>query len=276
MKRITLLQLAALLAMGLAAVAARGEEPSDRSAIEQLFQQGQSAFDAGLAARASDTAAARDSFEKAAAHWQAIVDEHAIHNGRLLYNIGNAHLLAGRVGPAILSYRKAQRYIAGDPHLVSNLQQARRRVMTYIEPEATTRVADALLFWHHGWSGRTRLSLLTALSGFAWLWGLARLSSRGAAWPRWPALAAGALAFVLAGSLAVEHVASGDHLEGVVMRDVAGRKGPSEVGYEPSFTEPLAEGVEFAVSEDRGDWMLVRLADERETWLPRTAVGLVE
>lgn len=255
---------------------ARQDQPSPAPIdVRALFDEGQAAFDEGLAKREHDSAAAAKAFERAASIWQSIIDEHDIHNGALLYNIGNAHLLAGQLGPAILAYRKAELYLGGEHHLVSNLQQARRKVMTRIEAQPSAMLERTLLFWHDDWSTRTRLMLLTVLSGVAWLWGLARLNARFAAWPRWPGWASGAIALALAGSLMVEQMNAGEHIDGVVMQDVVGRKGPSEAGYEPSFTEPLAEGVEFTVAEDRQDWLLARLADGRETWLRRDAVGLV-
>ncbi|MCC6907432.1 MAG: hypothetical protein IT430_05780 [Phycisphaerales bacterium] len=272
----TLMTVLAMLLLTLPAAARQqeqaGQAPADAAA---LFAEAQAAFDKGLDERAKDSPDATASFERAASTWQRIIDEHGIHNGRLLYNIGNAHLLSGEVGSAILAYRRAEQYIAGDRHLVSNLQQARRRVRTHIEPRAASRVREDLLFWHDQWSTRARLLLLVIFSGVMWLWALARLSRSRRAWPRWPAWAAGVVAAALVISLTVEHLGIDREPQGVVMRDVTGRLGPSEIGYQPSFTDPLAEGVEFSVIEDRRDWLLARLVDGRETWLPRQAVTLV-
>lgn len=254
--------------------ASRAAAQAGGTAAESLFAQGQQAFDEALAKHAGDPVAAADSFRAAASIWQSLADDHGIHNGRLLYNIGNAHLLAGDVGPAILAYRRAERYIAGDRHLAANLDLARRRVRTSIETSGAARARGMLLFWHESWSQRTRMMLMTILWGAGWLWTLARLNGRLSAAPRWPGWAALALALVFSASLAAD-LAAGPDRGGVVMRETIGRKGPSDIGYEPSFTEPLAEGVEFAVVEDRGPWLLVRLRDGRETWLPRSSVELV-
>lgn len=276
MRRTVLLLIVMVGVAGAFMPMARGDAPAGASEVETLFSQGQAAFEDGLAKREEDPAAAREAFERAASTWRGIIDAHDVHNGRLLYNIGNAQLLAGQLGPAILAYRQAEQYIAGDRHLVENLHQARTRVLTHIEPQPTTRLRQMLLFWHDDLSTRTRLLLFTLCFGAAWLWGLARLAPQWAQWPRWPAFAAGLAAVALAASLAVEQATAGEHLPGVVMHEVVGRKGPSDQGYEPSFTEPLAEGVEFTVAEDRRDWLLTHLADGRETWLPREAVALVE
>ncbi len=273
----TLIPALAVLLLALPALARQNEanETSAPADAAALFAEAQTAFDRGLDERAKDSPRAAASFEHAASTWQRIIDEQGIHNGRLLYNIGNAHLLAGELGPAILSYRRAEQYIGGDRHLVSNLQQARRRVTTHIEPKASSRVREDLLFWHDDWSTRTRLLLLVVFSGIMWLWALARLGRSRRAWPRWPVWTAGVVAVALVVSLTVEQLGIDRQPQGVVMRDVTGRLGPSEIGYEPSFTEPLAEGVEFSVIEDRRDWLLARLVDGRETWLPRQAVTLV-
>lgn len=265
---------AILLALLCLAPAAPAQQDEAR-ALESLFEQGQRAFDEGLSQRAEAPGAAAESFRQAAAAWRQLIDGHGVRNGRLLYNIGNAHLLAGEVGPAIAAYRRAEQYIAGDRHLVANLEQARRRVRTAVELPASQRARGLLLFWHDDWSQRTRLTLLTILWGAGWTWALARLTSRLAMLPRWPGWSAAALALVLAGSLAVEELAP-EAPAGVVLHETIGRKGPSEIGYEPSFTEPLAEGVEFAALEDRGAWLLARLRDGRETWLPRGSVDLIE
>ena len=78
------------------------------------------------------------------------------------------------------------------------------------------------------------------------------------------------------GSLLVAEVGSRRANEGVIVAaQVVGRKGPDPVGYAPSFRAPLHAGVEFAIVEERPGWYLVRLRDDRETWLPAAAVERV-
>ena len=64
-----------------------------------------------------------------------------------------------------------------------------------------------------------------------------------------------------------------DHLvHGVIVHDeVIARKG-NAASYQPAFTEPLAEGTEFRLVEDRGDWYLIRLAGGQEGWVEKEAV----
>ena len=56
--------------------------------------------------------------------------------------------------------------------------------------------------------------------------------------------------------------------EGVVVAgSVYGRKGPA-YRYQQAFLEPLHDGLEFRILDQRDDWLLVTLADDRRCWIP--------
>ena len=48
--------------------------------------------------------------------------------------------------------------------------------------------------------------------------------------------------------------------------EAAARKGNSE-SYAPSFQEPLKEGTEFVVLEERGDWVHMSLSGDLSGWI---------
>ena len=50
-------------------------------------------------------------------------------------------------------------------------------------------------------------------------------------------------------------------------KEVVARKGNSDT-YQPAFTQPLTEGTEFELVEQRGSWMLIRLASGEDAWVP--------
>jgi hypothetical protein len=55
--------------------------------------------------------------------------------------------------------------------------------------------------------------------------------------------------------------------EGVLVRnEVVVRKGNGE-GYEPQYSQPLHEGVEFTVIEQRGGWLEIELPDGGRGWV---------
>jgi len=51
------------------------------------------------------------------------------------------------------------------------------------------------------------------------------------------------------------------------------RKGNGE-GYAPQFEQPLHEGVEFTILEQRGGWMHIELTDGNSGWVRQREVEL--
>lgn len=269
--------------------AAQTRDSIDRTGAEQLLAHANEVFNQAIETRKTDPTDARAEFLESIDVWNRLVDETGIVNGRLYYNIGNAYLLAGDVGHAIANYRRAQRYERGDANLAANLDYARRQVATRIELEVEARIRHTLFFWHYDWSPQARFRVFLILFACAWCWALVHLW-----WPRiiggggsgtadrhrpilWPAFVIGCVSLTLFGSLAVEEVTlrSQSGQEAVVIRSTEGRKGPSEIGYEASFSEALAPGVEVSIEATRGDWVLVKLRDARATWLQREDVEVI-
>ena len=58
----------------------------------------------------------------------------------------------------------------------------------------------------------------------------------------------------------------------VVVAEATARKG-NATSYESAFTAPLAEGTEFVVLEQRGDWFRVQISGSQEGWLATVDVA---
>jgi tetratricopeptide (TPR) repeat protein len=84
-------------------------------------------------------------YSEAAGIFESLTRE-GIRNPELYYNIANAHLKDGRLGPAILWYERALRLDPGDPDLRFNLDYAR----SLLEDEPAdigSPVLQVLFFW---------------------------------------------------------------------------------------------------------------------------------
>jgi hypothetical protein len=238
-----------------------------------ILAEAQEAYDRGVAALRTRPETAREAFETATARFSQLVDDGLV-NGRLHYNLANAHLQAGNVGRAILYYRAAEALIPGDPKLRHNLQHARSLVRSRIAPSGGRALASAFLGWHTGTSLHARLNVFLA----AWLafWvvlGVHLFTPR--PWWRW--LAAGAVVIWLASgaSVAADVMPGADRLEGVVLvDDVVVRKGNGE-GFDPQFEEALHQGVEFRVLEQRPPWLHIELANDKTGWIRTDQAGLI-
>jgi hypothetical protein len=245
-----------------------------RAEIDELFSQGEQSFRQANEASASDAAAARELYQRAALRWERIAREGDVHNGRLYYNIGNAYFRLNDLGRAILNYRRAGQFIANDANLQQNLQYARERRQDKFEEPQQKRVLRTLFFWHYDISTQSRARLFAVLFCVVWLSAAVRLffARRSI---HWIIGISGTGAALLLGSLLIESAKRAGNQPGVVIEaEVVARKGDSET-YEPSFTEPLHAGTEFVLREQRGDWMQVELPDARSCWLPTKSSELV-
>ncbi len=243
----------------------------------RLFAEANQRFDEAVALLDQDPERARALLEGAAARYERI-REAGIENGKALYNQGNALLLMGELGPAILAYKRAERLDPRDENLQRNLATARARVQSRIEEGSARAWLDAALFWRTETSTASQWRVFLTLWVGVWaalaLWRIGVLRGRAAAW------IAGAL-FLSTGAvgagLGLTWWERSTRPAGVIFaEEVVGRTGPGEAGYEPSFTSALSEGVEFRALERRGGWLHVELPDGARTWIPAGAAGFVD
>lgn len=264
------LMAAMLIAVGLPVAA----EQLGKADLERLLSESTEAFEAGNRLFATDEGAAQAEYEKATLRLERIIRDGQVENGKLYYNLGNIWYQRGNIGRSILNYLRAERYIPNNVNLQQNLAFVRQQRKDAFEPTEARKIAKTIFFWHYDLASGTRLRIFATC--FLVFWGLA------AARLYWrhdlltAAIAGtGLLALLFFVSLTVEANYHRNHPRGVIVApEVVARKGDG-VTYQPSFAEPLHAGTEFTVEEDRGDWLLVALPDERTCWLPRADVGLV-
>ncbi len=223
------------------------------------------AFDRGSASLKSAPDEALSAFQEARDKFQGVVAA-GIENGQLYYNLGNTHVRLGEIGKAIADYRRAQRLIPNDERLKANLQFARSLRRDQIDASGKRAFLQTVFFWHYSLPLRTRAT--AAMAGYAVFWLLVGV------WLLWrpervghAGLVCGVLWLALATSVAIGLPAQSRPTGGVlVANDVVVRMGNGP-GYDPQFKEPLHEGVEFEIVEQRGGWLRIELADGNQGWV---------
>lgn len=248
---------------------------SGASPIE-LLAEAEAKFDRAVQRLKTEKTLTPALFREAAMTYDAILDRGVV-NARLLLNAGNAWLLAGDTGRAVLAYRRAERLKPVDATVQKSLAHARSQVGLALAPSAGYRLSSALMAWR-GWIPRSWV-LGLALGAYGLLWVMAasrftpwkRCSRPGVAWSLGAVAALGTL------MLWADRRASTGDRDGVIVAPAGAdaRNGPSDGVYDSSFDQPLAPGVEVKIIEERLGWVRVVLIDGRETWVGARAIEKV-
>ena len=226
--------------------------PADVARFERTFAD---------AARAYD----ENRLPEAIAGWESLVaDGQAL--PEVLFNLGNAYYRNGNIGPAIRTYRRAQRLAPRDPDIRANLGFAAQAAG--IPLPARPPVAALLLeASRQEWLVFASVAYgLLALALAAWIvWPRFRFATR-------PAAAVGAALLLAALAGLWVHRDLRRTPEAVVM--LPGQKVLSSPLATATPLLALPEGAIVRQLENRGNWIEVR-ADAVRGWLPAEAVAPV-
>ena len=257
-----------LLCQGSSAGAALSKEQA-----YSLFSQANESFRQANSI-ADDPDKARRLYEKAILNYEKIIGDGRIRNPKLYYNLGNAYLLNGDIGTAILNYRRAELLDKTDTNVQKNLAFARSRRVDKVAVKTEKRILQTLFFWHYDFSIKTKFAITCICFAIACI-SLTAITWYGKVAP-WVAAAAicGVLTTCLLASVVLETRARARKVYGVITTEkVVARQGDGR-NYPESFKDPLHAGTEFDVLERRSGWLHIRLADNSDAWIPDNAAGL--
>jgi tetratricopeptide (TPR) repeat protein len=188
----------------------------------------------------------------------------------LEFNLGNAHLKAEEIGPAVLHYRRALKINPTYESALTNINYARSLTQD-LKPEERSESRLA-------WIGELRLGpsvaaalLFFAFTGFVAVAGLRLRIWRERAWTAVFQAVLGAIVLLLGGALLFEWSVLEGRDEGVVMvSEVDVRAGPGDT-YTVSFR--LHEGTEVEILRHSSGWQEVKVSDRLQGWVPEDIVS---
>ncbi len=261
-----------LLCLVLAGLAS-AEDKLSKQQIESLLLSANDSFRRANAA--SDSDASAELYQKAILSYEKIINEGQIHNAKLYYNLANAYFLNDRLGKAILNYRRAEQLDSGDANIQKNLVFARSKRTDSFELQTKTRVLQTLFFWHYDFSLKTRF-VLTCVFFAAVCLIVTLMVWRG---KNTAALSAAVILAVLClcmlASALITEIARSKTAYGVIIAsDVVARQGDG-LNYPPSFKQPLHEGTEFNLLEQRPGWLHIKLPDGSDAWIPKSSAEII-
>lgn len=214
-------------------------------------------------------------YEKAILGFERIIDEGQVQNAKLYYNLANAYFLHGQLGKAILNYRRAAKMNGSDENIKKNLAFARGQRIDKVAVKTEKRVLQTLFFWHYDLSIRTKFLLMCIFFGIvcisitATIW-LGRIG------PFTAGMAiCGILTICFLASVIVESRSQTSTICGVITaKEVIARQGDGQ-NYPASFKEPLHEGTEFDLLENRTGWFHIKLSDDSDGWIADDSAELI-
>ncbi len=185
------------------------------------------------------------------------------HPGAAWYNAGNAWFEAGFIGRAIVAYRNAANYMPFDSKLSDNLAAARAMTLNDVPMEQS--------WWQQLPLGWVKV-VLVLVSLIFWACLLLHIRYRHRYWLG--ATVVLGLGLLVVSGLLLQKQLTAEQAGAVVVDAVYGKKGPG-YAFANAFNEPLHDGLEFILVEQRGDWGFIELPDTRQCWLPISQMQLI-
>ncbi len=207
-------------------------------------------------------------FEQAAELYESL-RARGIMNGDIFYNLGNAYVKSGKIGKALVNYRKAELFLPRNEDLQANLQYIRKLTIDKIEGREPYDYLKNFCFWY---SRMSINELVTTFLIFYWgMWSIAlvQLFKKMDYLPLVLYILI-ALATLFGLSAAIKTYMLYNKPHGVVTaREITVRSGGSS---NDAALFVLHEGTEFEwLGEDDG-WVKIRLRDGKRGWVQRQTV----
>lgn len=210
----------------------------------------------------------RSQYKEAANIYQELID-HGNKNGYLYFNLGNAYLRLGKLGPSVLSYIRAKRFLPRDESLDANLRHAILKTKDQLEPPAT-RGLGSFFFWVNNFTQAEQLVFLAIINLIFWLALGAWFARRTEFWNLTRKTLMSIL-FISVLSAGVKIVQESEFTTGVILAktiDVKSARGADNV-----ILFQLHEGSVVSIIDNEGDWYRIELNDGKKGWAQINHIG---
>jgi hypothetical protein len=215
--------------------------------------------------RANDLYAEKH-YAQSAEAYESLIHK-GIRNGYLHYNLGNAYIRMGKIGPAILNYVHARKWIPRDENLEANLKFAIQQSQDKIELPAPGPLST-LFFWSNDLNSSELIYLAIGLNFVFWVSLSLWLYFPDLKIVRNALLCLLLLSFI---SIGVKIKSESDFKPAVVLvKRVEVKSGRAE---DAVTLFQLHEGAMVTVTVTHENWLEVRLNDEQKGWVPKNSMG---
>ncbi len=195
--------------------------------------------------------------------YEAIVQE--VKSGALYYNLGNSYFKEGKIGYALANYLRAKRYIPNDSDLNDNIRYLQTFTKDTIENKNLFCHLYKIFFFCNIFSTKLFFYIFTFFNAAFFLLLIIKKGSLN--WLR-------NLTFILlilsAIALALNYNRYYNDKNGVIIKSEVSVKSGSSLNDTTLFN--LHEGTVLRVIGESGDWLKIRLLDNKKGWVLRKVV----
>ena len=195
-----------------------------------------------------------------------------VEDGRVHYNLGNAHLRNGELGEAVAAYRRARILRPRDQDIRANQSFARSAAKDAIEPPEPGPVVSTLLFWFYALSPKELLLLVLTVNLLFWGLAIGRVFRPQSEALKWTSVFLAAILIATAGSLLARTWLS-PPIAVVLPQEIEAHTAPA---LDSVVRFKLHAGTELRVRDRRENWVRVALPDGQQGWIEAQSLGLVE
>ncbi|TFH01654.1 MAG: tetratricopeptide repeat protein [Calditrichales bacterium] len=210
-------------------------------------------------------------YQEAVEGYLKILDQ-KIESGEVFFNLGNAYYKLGQIGPALLYYEKARKYLEGDPGLEQNIELAQLKIVDEIEEipkiffeiwwlKLTHMVSIHTMLWFTLGCFTLFIALIITLmlKNYRILYRLV-----------WTVSVAFVLLFIITAGQIYEFETS---RFGIILAQKVSVQ--SEPGLSATEVFILHEGTRVKVNREFNDWLEITIADGKTGWMPAASLGTI-
>lgn len=207
-------------------------------------------------------------FQAAADYYEKIIST-GVKTGDIFYNLGNACFKTGRVGRALVNYRKAELLIPRNEDLQTNLQYALELTTDRIECREFQSFLKSFCFWYSKLSSSELCKLFLIINFIFWILLAVRIFFAGEI----TAITLYVLMFmtlVLGISFGLKTYNTHVLKSGIVIaKEIMVRSGD---GSNDTVLFKLHEGAEFSWTDEHAEWVKIELCDGKKGWVQKATV----
>jgi hypothetical protein len=245
-------------------------EPSDKDILTQANNN----FEQAKLAALQNPENSEALYVKAINSYRFLIEEKGYKNSQLYNNLANIYFMHGEAGLAILNYHRALRLDPTNADIYHNLKYAQEQTNDVVPENAFQEILNFICFWH-AWNPKIRLSIffLLNLSFFSfWAYSLKNKS----AWIKKSRFYTAVLTLIFATSILISVFSLDQNIDGVIIAKESNPRQGNGFIYNNAFTNPLHAGTEFALLEDRGEWLHIELVNGSTCWIKNSDIALLK